>query len=292
VSRIASLVCAACVAATTATATTAGTARIAIAQGPERAQSPTERQPSAAARARNPATLERGRQLYETHCASCHGPRGEGGKGPTLAQPTLSRGNDEASLLRVIREGVNGTEMPRAQMERQDVALVAAFVKSLGSLPRERVPGDPARGAQLYATKGGCAQCHTLRGQGSAFGPDLGDIGRRRRAVYLRRSLVDPGVEVPQSFSAFRQDSLPANFLYVRARTGDGREIAGVRANEDTFSIQIREASGRVHSFFKTDLAELHKDFGKSPMPSYAEALKADELDDLVAFLVSLRDLK
>lgn len=49
-SRIASLVCAACVAATTATATTAGTARIAIAQGPERAQSPTERQPSAAAR--------------------------------------------------------------------------------------------------------------------------------------------------------------------------------------------------------------------------------------------------
>lgn len=261
------------------------------AHSPEQTQSVMGRRPSAITRAPNPRTQQKARQLYETHCASCHGPRGEGGKGPTLAQPTLPRGSDEASLVLIIGSGIDGTEMPRARMERDEVALVAAFVKSLGSLPRERVPGDAARGAQLYATKGACAQCHTLRGQGSAFGPDLGDIGRRRSAAYLRRSLVDPGVEVPQSFLAFRQD-LPANFLYVRARTTDGREIAGARVNEDTFSIQIREASGRVHSFFKTDLAELHKDFGKSPMPSYADAFNGDELDDLVAFLVSLRDLK
>jgi cytochrome c oxidase cbb3-type subunit III len=234
--------------------------------------------------------LDKGRRLFETHCAMCHGPRGEGGKGPTLAQPTLPRASDEQSLLRIISGGINNTEMPAARMDWPDIVLTAKFVKSLGSQPRQSVPGSPQRGAQVYAQKGGCAQCHMLRGQGGVFGPDLTDVGRRRSAEYLRRSLVDPSADVPQSYSAWRLDiDLPQNFLYVRLVTKDGQEFAGVRLNEDTFSIQIREATGAVRSFFKSDLAELHKDFGKSPMPSYATALTKDELDDLVSFLTSLR---
>jgi putative heme-binding domain-containing protein len=175
-------------------------------------------------------------------------------------------------------------------MERRDIVLVAKFVKSLGSLPQEQVPGDAGRGARLYATKGGCAVCHMVRGQGGVFGPDLTDVGRRRSAAYLRRSLTDPSADVPKSYSAWRQDvSLPENFLYVRAVTRDGQEFAGVRVNEDTFSIQIRPAVGAVQSFFKADLAELHKDFGVSPMPTYSVTMTTNELDDLVAFLVSLR---
>src|SRR5690242_16892715 len=69
-----------------------------------------------------------GQRLFETHCAACHGPRGEGGKGPTLAQPSLPRASDDASLHRIIQEGINGTEMPRARLPEQDIALVAAFV--------------------------------------------------------------------------------------------------------------------------------------------------------------------
>jgi len=241
----------------------------------------------------SPAELQQGNRLYATHCASCHGPLGEGGRGPTLAEPTLPRASDDATLLRIIREGINGTEMPRSRMERHEVALVAAYVKSLGSKPRERVPGDPQRGRQIYATKGTCAQCHMIDGEGGAYGPDLTEIGRRRSAVYLRRSLVEPAGEVPQSFNAFRQDiSLPENFLYVRVVTKAGDEIAGIRVNEDTFSIQVRQLTGQVHSFFKDEVAALHKDFGHSPMPSYATALTPAELDDLVAYLVSLRGQK
>jgi putative heme-binding domain-containing protein len=237
--------------------------------------------------------IDRGRALYSTHCASCHGPSGEGGKGPTLAQPMLARAQDDAALYKIIREGVSGTEMPRARLEKPDVARVAAFVKSLGTLPMEQVPGDPLRGAQLYATKGACAKCHTLGGEGSSFGPDLNDIGRRRSAAHLRRSLLEPNAEVPQSFNAFRSDvMLPNNFLYVRAVTRDGRNVDGVRVNEDTFSIQIREAPGRVHSLFKADLKALHKDWGKSPMPSYADAMTSDEIDDLVAFMATLREVR
>jgi putative heme-binding domain-containing protein len=235
--------------------------------------------------------IARGKLLFAGHCASCHGPDGEGNKGPTLAQPTLPRAQDDPSLFKVIRQGIDGTEMPRTRLDRDDVSRVAAYVKTLGARPPERVPGDAKRGALLYATKAACAKCHTLGGAGSAFGPDLTDVGLRRSSAYLRRALVDPHVEVPQSFNAFRSDvMLPQNFLYVRAVTRDGRHVDGVRVNEDTFSIQVREAPGKVHSFFKSELKELHKDVGRSPMPSYRDALTTAELDDLVAFMVTLRE--
>src|SRR5579864_200336 len=61
--------------------------------------------------------LEQGHRLFTTHCASCHGPNGEGGKGPTLAQPNLPRASDDESLKRIITSGIQGTEMPHAEME-------------------------------------------------------------------------------------------------------------------------------------------------------------------------------
>jgi cytochrome c oxidase cbb3-type subunit 3 len=248
---------------------------------------------SAMSHAQGTNDIEQGRRLFETHCAPCHGPGGEGGKGPTLAQPSLPRASDDDSLRRIIREGIGGTEMPSARLHDDDIRLVAAFVKSLGARPRDAVPGDAARGSILFNNKGGCLQCHTLHGHGGAFGPDLSDVGLRRSPSYLRRALVDPGADVPLSFTAFRWDvSLPQNFLYVRAVTRGGTEVDGVRINEDTFSIQIRDVSGAIHSFYKAELAELHKDFGKSPMPSFASTMTAGQIDDLTAFLSSLRSSK
>lgn len=243
--------------------------------------------------AQGSSELDPGRILFEKHCALCHGPHGEGGRGPTLAQPALPRASDDASLYRIISEGIKGTQMPGAHLEKEETAYVAKYVRYLGTRPPEVIPGDPARGARIYANKGGCVHCHAIHGDGGGFGPDLSDVGRRRSPEYLRRAIVDPNAAVPESYTAWRPDvSLPENFLYVTLVTKDGQELSGVRVNEDTFSIQIREATGATRSFFKSELAELHKQFGKSPMPSYADALSGAELNDLVAYLASLRNNK
>jgi hypothetical protein len=71
--------------------------------------------------------------------------------------------------------------------------------------------------------------------------------------------------------------------------TGEGVHLTGVRINEDIFSIQVMDLNGGFHSFFKEDLKELHRDTGKSPMPSFRGVFSAAELDDLVAYLVSQR---
>jgi cytochrome c oxidase cbb3-type subunit III len=243
----------------------------------------TAREPSA-------GEIAQGERLFQAHCAGCHGPKGEGGSGPTLATPALVRAPTEESLIKVIAEGLPGTEMPRSRLEKEQIKQIADFVRRLGQLPPESVPGDPRRGKELYLEKGACAQCHAINGRGGALGPDLTEIGLRRGARYLRVALTDPEADVPKSFSVFRADaSIPENFLQVRVVTKDGRRLGGARVNEDTFSIQFRDSAGRVHSFFKSELAELHKDWGKSSMPSYRDLFSKEELDDVVAYLVSLR---
>jgi cytochrome c oxidase cbb3-type subunit 3 len=245
---------------------------------------------SAPPRARSSAELAQGEQLFTRECAVCHGPGGEGGRGPTLAAPRLVRAVDWESLTKVIAGGVEGTEMPGAHLDRREVGRVASWVLKLGRRPPQKVPGDPKRGEQLYAGKGGCPLCHAVQGRGGSLGPDLSDIGLRRGAPHLRRALLDPEADLPRSTSPYRGDvNLAQNFLVVRAVTAAGRELSGVRLNEDTFSIQIRDVAGDVHSFFKSELTELQKDWGRSPMPSYRDALAGDELDDLVAYLVGLR---
>jgi putative heme-binding domain-containing protein len=204
--------------------------------------------------------------------------------------PRLSRARDRESLIKLIARGVPGTEMPGHRLPPRELAQVAAFVERLGRRPPERVPGDPARGAALYQGKGACPTCHAIAGQGGALGTDLTDVGLRRGAVYLKAALLEPEADVPKSTSPYRSDaSITQNFLQVRVTTAQGRQLQGVRVNEDSFSIQIRDVANQVHSLWKAELTELHKDWGRSPMPSYKGALSDAEIDDLVAYLLSLR---
>ena len=222
--------------------------------------------------------LAQGKRLFQAQCSLCHGATGEGGKGPSLVQPKLSRAADNHALFQLLRDGIFGTEMPGAwQMTDREVWQVAGYVRSLGRLPVIALSGDPARGKAIYEGKGGCSACHIVRGQGGSFGPDLTDVGLRRSPAYLRQALLDPGA------------SAPKGFLMVRAITRAGREVEGIRASEDSFTIQLRDAGGRFYSFRKSRLAKLEKEFGKSPMPGYASALSASEMDDLIAYLAGLR---
>jgi cytochrome c oxidase cbb3-type subunit III len=234
-----------------------------------------------------------GMRLFQVHCAACHGPQGEGGTAPTLAIPTLVRAPTEQLLVNLIRDGIAGTEMPRSRLAPEEIQQIAAYVRKLGQAPPTTATSNTKRGEQLYFTKGNCNQCHALKGHGSAFGPDLSEIGLKRGAAHLRASLLDPEADVPKSVAAYRSGtSIADNFLQLRVVTRQGKQIKGVRVNEDTFTIQLREASGRVHSFFKSELSELHKDWGKSPMPSYRDVFSKEELDEVVAFLLSLRGEK
>lgn len=227
--------------------------------------------------------LARGRRLFESQCARCHGLKGTGGSGPGLDRARLRRAADDQALFDLIKEGIPGTEMPATwQMDDREIRQVAGYLRSLGRADIAPLAGDPARGKALYA-RNDCSRCHAVRGQGGVLGPDLTDVGARRGAAHLRRILRDPG-----SAKLVDRDGYLA-FLNVQVATRDGRVVQGLRVTEDSFTIQLRDADQRLHSFEKSDLAATRREPEASVMPAYGQTLSGREIDDLVAYLSGLR---
>lgn len=219
---------------------------------------------------------EHGERIFGIHCTRCHGQGGTGGEGPNLMRENLRRSTADEALLEIVEDGIPGTDMPgHGSLNTREIRDVAAYVRSLGVAPREQLPGDPVQGRALYeATL--CSTCHIVNGQGMALGPDLSDIGLLRGSAYLRESIQDPAKVVSPRFRS------------VRIEDANGAQVMGVRVEEDTFTIQMIDQAGRHRSFRKSKVREFQLLPNESMMMDYAD-FRDDELDDLVAYLASLR---
>jgi cytochrome c oxidase cbb3-type subunit III len=225
---------------------------------------------------RSTPNLQAGRKIFESQCAVCHGANGGGGRGPSLHRPKLERAPDDGALRKLIAEGI-APEMPDAwQLSPPDIANVAAFVRSLGAIPPESVSGDAAKGAIIYREKN-CASCHIVNGVGTGFGPELSAVGAHRNAAHLREALLKPAAFIPD------------DFVSAEVVTASGETIRGVRANEDSFTIQIKDAARRFYSFRKDEVRSWRLLREQSEMPAFDQGLSPGELTDLVAYLASLR---
>ena len=137
--------------------------------------------------------------------------------------------------------------------------------------------GNAQAGEVIYSGKGGCAGCHMINGRGGRLGPDLSRIGVARSRMALVREIRNASEYIPQGFEP------------VTVAMRDGRQIKGVRKNEDSFSIQIMDTNEQLATFLKKDLREVI-DEKKSLMPDYGtDNLTDAELDDLLAYLQTLR---
>ena len=70
--------------------------------------------------------------------------------------------------------------------------------------------------------------------------------------------------------------------------TGSGERVTGRRLNEDTYTVQLLDERERLRAFDKADLREFTV-LTESTMPSYEDRLDAEELADVLAYLVSLK---
>lgn len=233
--------------------------------------------------------LARGRSHYVASCARCHGVGGGGGEGPPLARSTLMRAPDDATLAEIILDGIPGTGMSGSWwLSPGETEQVVAYVRSLapsGPDEAELLTGDPSRGRAVFDSEG-CARCHTVGGFGTARGPDLTTVGARRGASHLREAIVDPTASLPRGLTAMPRDFV--DYLVVRVVDAGGTQVRGMRMNEDTYTIQIKDGRGVLHSFYKPDLRELEREFDRSLMQSYADRLTEEQIEDLVAYLASL----
>jgi cytochrome c oxidase cbb3-type subunit 3 len=227
---------------------------------------------------RNPRTMPEdvaaGAKTFRSNCAPCHGLNGQGGRGPNLASGRFYHGASDADLLANIADGISGTEMPSLFYMEDRIWQIIAYIRSL-NVSTERPAGDIARGADLFQSKG-CIGCHRVNGRGGRLGTDLSQVGKTRSLEHLRQSILEPEAEVqPRYWVASFKD-------------GVGMTVEGFVMNEDTYTVQLMDMNEKLHSYEKAGIKD-YKVEKTSKMPSYKESLTGEQLNDLVAYLASLR---
>jgi len=231
-----------------------------------------------------PADIESGSRLYQSSCAGCHGPTGDGVPGINLGRGQFRRGTSDTEIATIIRTGIPGTTMPPSGFSEAQAGTIVAYLRNMaatagGGPAATAARGDAARGKVLFENKGECRSCHRVDGVGPRVAPDLSDIGAIRPATELQQKLIDPNTLVR-----------PGN-RSVRLVKSDGTTVTGRLLNHDTFSIQLIDPNERLVSLPKSGLRDIT--FLKtSTMPSYRDKLSAEEMSDLVSYLFSLKGVR
>ena len=137
---------------------------------------------------------DRGQEWFATFCSSCHGPKGEGASGPSLANHQFLKAASSGYLLATMATGRDGTEMRPVKdgpqsilaLDSNQINDVVAYLRTFeyGSAQDEImhnfvIPWDLEHGRKLY--KSNCSGCHGINGkteesqQGklSAWAPEL-----------------------------------------------------------------------------------------------------------------------
>jgi putative heme-binding domain-containing protein len=213
----------------------------------------------------------RGATLFRAQCAGCHGLDGAGtGAGPALNSGVFRHGDTDEAIVRTISKGVPGTAMPAFSYDATQMPHLVAHIRALSIVRAATdVKGDAKAGAALFAKS--CAGCHSPAGAFTA--PDLSRVGARLTAAQMRQSILDPHATVHWDYWS------------ISGQTKSGQAIRGIRMNEDTHSIQLRDPSGKLHSVMKADLAKVEI-VRTSPMPSFKDKLTDAQVTDLIAFMV------
>jgi alcohol dehydrogenase (cytochrome c) len=223
----------------------------------------------------DPQAVAAGAKLFQAHCSSCHGSKGEGGSGPDLSRGTFAVGDGDADLQQIVTRGRDVMPGFRRTLEEDEIWRVISFLRSLAGQNLGTVTGDAALGANLFWGKGGCGNCHRVGLQGGGAGPTLTQIGVRRGVTSLRNSIIDPDAELPRDYAV------------VTAVTMDGKTVQGIQIRFDAFSAQFRDMANNYYSFLRSEVKEMSRS-EKSLMPSYKGVFTDKEVDDLVAYMAGL----
>ena len=154
-----------------------------------------------------PGDAGRGKTLFTSHCASCHGEHGEGGAGtgvtfsrpreaqieaPALNNPGFQQSVTDGMLKATLLRGRKGTPMPSIKslgLQEQDADDLVAYLRSLKGPDLEKVTGDPE---PVIRFESSYDLAQTLENLKQAV------VGRNFRIIrvqYLDTGLAEPGKE-------------------------------------------------------------------------------------------------
>jgi cytochrome c oxidase cbb3-type subunit 3 len=216
----------------------------------------------------------RGKSVFEAKCATCHGLDGLGGEhAPDIIRRPSVTALSDAAWLKLIHDGIREEGMPGfPSLGAEDAHALIVYLRSLqGKSAASSVPGDPARGRDLFFGKAGCSACHEIGSRGEFVVGDVGGFARDHSGDEIRDAILRPAGGPLEAATAV---------------TRDGRKFSGMIRNEDNTSLQLQDEDGRFYLLMKSSLVSVHRKIG-DPMPvDYGRRLSGTELDDLVGYIL------
>ena len=204
----------------------------------------------------DPAVVQRGRGIYASTCAPCHGLDARGGQlgGPNLLRSQLVLNDKNGELISPVvkngRPGNGGAAMPPMALPDADIVAIATFVHSLQAQiggpgnppPGEEVPlnilvGNAKAGESYFAAK--CATCH------SASGDLKGLAARVTEPKALQNLWVSGGRAIARGGGAARPAGAPPRAVTQATITlPSGEKVTGPLVRHDDFLITVSTAEG------------------------------------------------
>ena len=245
--------------------------------------------------AHDPKAAKAGEYEFRINCALCHGLGAHGGgRGPDLTREQKKHAHSDAELFQVISNGIPGTVMPANGTNGQGVGMtddeiwqIITYIRSVEVKAPARPVGSAAHGKDLFYGDANCSLCHMVEGKGGRVGPELTGVGGSRTRDAIIDSVRNPSRRLAWGLTESTKE-FPQEYETITVVTADGKQIKGVALNEDNFSVQMMDSSENIYLLEKDKLKSFQKS-RESLMPVYPpEVLSDKDLDDIVAYLVSV----
>ncbi len=135
--------------------------------------------------------------------------------------------------------------------------------------------GNSDSGAVAFQTY--CSTCHQVKGQGTAFGPDLTEIGSKLSKEALFNAILEPSAGISFGYEGY----------LFKLKTG--ATISGYIASQTNDEISIKMIGGIIEKYKKSDIISKTK-YKQSLMPDgLAESLGDQQLVNIVNYMTQLK---
>jgi putative membrane-bound dehydrogenase-like protein len=149
---------------------------------------------------------------------------------------------------------------------------------SLTELARMR--GDPARGQRVFSAVGTCANCHMVNGAGKDVGPGLSEIGKKLSRDAMLEAILYPSAAIDHNYETY----------VLELKNGGVQQ--GLKVSETAEGLTLKDAQAIIRTFPRAEIESITKS-PISLMPAdLAKELTAQDVADVVEYLLTLREAK
>ncbi len=226
------------------------------------------------------AAAKKGDPTYKQYCGGCHGQTGRGAQGPNLLRAVSVLHDEKGEEIGpIILKGRTG--MPAfPNLSKDEIYNISQYLKLQVELTtnrgtynsqyaelRNKTSGDPKKGAEFFASEGGCTQCHSVTG-------DLAKIGTKfQQPALMQARFLWPAPQGPPK---------------VKVTIKSGEAVEGTLRTLSDFELSMTDISGE-YRYFKLSEVKVEKEDKlaghRALLPKYTDA----NIHDLAAYLVTVK---